>query len=399
MKDVKIPASNLPRLTQEIAVMNKRAAKLSLPPVKLEVMSRVMEKKTSHLGFTYDEEYAYVNLSGEEPRLNGWHYVGRIIGQQNGENLIYCLPGFTAPPEYRTAEIICEHCQVSRNRKEVMLLKHVSDKYCRVGRDCLRDFLGVNPELMLMKAGIGTLLTSATREEWSTRPDDQLVNTRRFMIVCAACIRCMGWVSRSKAGENEQATADVAWELCTLPSDETRGMVRTFEILVKEDDISLAEAALEWGKKVDADNADDYYQNLAVACRQDMVNAKTMGLLASAVVVYKREKLAKESSGGKKSVAVGTIGEKRGFPNLLIEEIRKVANSFGLSTLVRFRDDDGNLLVWWGNDSWVVQGSRVDITGTIKQHSTFAGDVQTTLGRVTLGLPVIKVKKSRKKSS
>lgn len=79
---------------------------------------------------------------------------------------------------------------------------------------------------------------------------------------------------------------------------------------------------------------------------------------------------------------VGAIGDKIDTTATLVDCF-SFEGKFGWRTQYRFRDDAGNVLVWWtGAAIDMAKGERAGITGTVKDHGEYDGERQTTLLRV-----------------
>lgn len=79
---------------------------------------------------------------------------------------------------------------------------------------------------------------------------------------------------------------------------------------------------------------------------------------------------------------VGTPSAKLTCQVTLVDSF-SIEGQYGWRTQFRFRDDAGNVLVWWtgAGISWA-KGDRGTITGTVKSHTEYDGERQTTLLRV-----------------
>lgn len=87
-----------------------------------------------------------------------------------------------------------------------------------------------------------------------------------------------------------------------------------------------------------------------------------------------------------KRVHVGTIGERFVKLPVTLERIVKTETQFGTRYGNAFRDLDGNAIMWWG--SYPVaprdeesKGLKLFLTATVKDHSTYNNEAQTTVLR------------------
>ena len=90
---------------------------------------------------------------------------------------------------------------------------------------------------------------------------------------------------------------------------------------------------------------------------------------------------------------VGEEGERSLFANLTYEDVFTVDTAYGDLDIMKFRDPDGNLLVWktssavWkpGADRVLLDiGDTVDMVATVKEHSEYRGEKQTVVTRASV---------------
>lgn len=105
-----------------------------------------------------------------------------------------------------------------------------------------------------------------------------------------------------------------------------------------------------------------------------VVTQKTMGFVASVIGAYQRQiennhKVAQDAQ----SEYVGTVGERKVFPQLTLTKTRSYPNSYGETFVYVFVDQEGNLLVWKASkeQDWLKQGETYDVTATVKDHKLY----------------------------
>lgn len=402
----RIPATNFLRLEAEIAKMNKRADKLGCEPVKLTVVRVVTEKrKDQALGFEYDFTIHECTVEGKAPKLADWTMVAAVEPVTNGEMLVREVPGQTCPAEYRTTDLRCDQCNVIRRRHAIYVLRHADHGHKQVGRNCLADFLRTtNPESLLAGAeyllDFSKMASDAEDENWGMggkRPET-VVPTAQFVAVVSVVIRKLGWVARSAAredydGQGPEATANIAWRICTQPNEKyTKEMIAKHGLTVEDGDVARAEAALAWGRAIDPDNAPStYLHDLGVCCRQEYVVWKTGGYVGSVIGAHNRvlgeiaQQKAKSTGASKH---VGEIGERMEVTLTIVEAVPYNAGQYP-KTKVKFTDARGNVYIWWasGSPEWLEIGKTFAVRATVKKHDGFKGVLQTVLERV---LPDVK---------
>jgi hypothetical protein len=402
----RIPAANLPYVEEKLAGINKTAAKLGCDPVRFVQVGTETEKGKNAAGVEFTIEYLLLTLEGTTPKFAGWHLVA-VIEMLGDERLVKNVPGLSCPVSYRSGGMTCDHCQCDRRRSQVLVLQHEDGTFKQVGKSCVKDFLGgTSPESILSWAEMLADLTDLVREAsegylgGGCRPTP---NINEYLATVCVCIRRLGWVSAKMAADSfveRMTTGYLAWRICTDSNNKyIAEMIRDSELKAEERDIELATKALEWATALASDGG-DYFYNLGVAARSGIVDNRTIGLIASSISAYLREQDRIEELNIKAREPfldehIGEIKERRGFV-VTIKRLKSFESNFGVKTLVRMKDAEGRVIIWWasGEAEWVKEGETYEITGTIKEHGEYNGRKQTVLQRVAQGLP--KPKKGKK---
>ena len=386
MAEYRIPAVNFPRLQEEIEKLNKRATKLNMEPVKLAIVkTETVTRKDELLGFEYQETYHFCTVEGETPHLAGWRLIAAVepVGD---ERLIREVPGRECPVQYRTTDFHCDQCHTTRQRKAIFVLQNEdTQEYKQVGSTCIADFLGgASPEGLLGSAeyvfNFVSLAGEAQEEGWGGG-GKRAVPIQHFVRVVSIIHRRLGYVSRTAAREGmSQATADLAWSLCTSPSADWRKFVEDNNLFPEEVDLRVADTALEWAAAITPQLAkSNYLHDLGVCCRQDHVTSDRAGYVSSVIQAYNfnLEKQAKPSTN---SIHLGEVGKRREF-TLTIVSLNSSDGQWGAVTKVTFKDEANNAVIWWasGCPAWLVTGETVKVIATVKKHGEYRGVKQTEL--------------------
>jgi len=381
-----IPAVNISRLESQVESLNKRARKLGLSPLVLNVGERTTKLATNKLGFETEIVYFNCTIEGQCPKINGWRLVGIVEPQPSGENLLKLLPNETCPVEYRTTTMICDHCKKLRRRSRVCILAHDRGHFLQVGKNCLKDFLDHNsPDYLLSAAELTWTLSdvcaSAESDDWGWVNSPRYIDLHSFLTTVVIATRRLGWVPRHR-GENGGATADLAWDLSTR--SDMSDFVKKHKLVSEPKDQELAAKAIAWAQAIDKKSSNDYLYNLGVATRLSAVNHQNCGLVASAIVAYERAIAQQIAAAGK--IVLGTVGVRQVFENLTVQRMQSYPSYFGAKYLYRFVDPNGNQICWWSSKELeeLTVGSTHSIKATVKRHSEFMGGPQTEVARVKL---------------
>lgn len=411
-----IPLACLEYLRARIKKLNRRAAKLSCPLVELTIEAERLHEweeppKDDWLGIGRPrlkrQKQVQVRVEGEAPVLAGWQLQAVVEHTASG-NLIHKAPGVEGlSDEYRTMPATCDHCAKSRARKETFVVRHAeTGEVKRVGRRCLRDFLGHHdPKAILDYASIMLSIERALSPDdylgWLGEQYWELVDVLR---ASAAAIMVFGWVSRGavRAGAIDGKGPTVA------TADRVGGIMGNWDRLDREDRealqakadraMELADETLAWAQEIPPTTGDDYLANLRVLAHEETISAtgkkahRTLGLAVSMVSAYQRhtqreqereERRQREAETAKTSEYIGEAG-KRGEFTLRLTGKRYLDSQYGVTTLHLFQDLDGNQAAWFASSADLEEGRTYRIKATVKRHEEYKGVKRTTLSRCTV---------------
>lgn len=407
--ETEIPVANLSTVQKAIAKLNKRAEKLGVDPVQLTVLSRRFKR----LPPTPDEaEYAAATgspaaarkievveilVEGQAPKLAGWTFVGTIEHGEDG-NILRSIPDAgTLPTEYRTSGPSCDHCRLDRRRNDTYVVHHDDGDFKRVGRNCLRDFLGHRDPHAIAAFAKHILDLVCMVDEMSDLDSwgggggrDEFFDLVDVLAVAATVIRRDGWVSRKVAMEHEGMTATastVNFILSPHPreNDRTKAERREYTDDFRDTDRGMAEAALSWAQDISIDTQNDYLWNLRTLAQNEAIGYRGMGLAVSMVSAHQRE-LGNEIIRRKQAAESNHFGEVkvRGTFTLTVTALRGYESDWGDGLMVGFVDSDGNRAKWFtsahGESDFEI-GQELTIKATVKKHSEYKGVKETLLTR------------------
>lgn len=102
---------------------------------------------------------------------------------------------------------------------------------------------------------------------------------------------------------------------------------------------------------------------------------------------YKARRAKQEAEWAARDAKSGFIGELKQRLEFVVklEFVKSFDTQFGISTLHKFRDAEGNILTWFsssGSDVTDKKGQEIRIKGTVKKHEEYKGTKQTVISRV-----------------
>jgi hypothetical protein len=416
--------ANIDKLALAVEKLNRRASKLGVPAIQLHIGEREVcftcakggaptvstdPKAWGDEHKPVGHERATVVLVGDPPMLAGWRFAAVVDHLSNGTITRYPFAGAAIDLKpYRDVAATCDHCNTARNRHETFIVVHEDGPEKRVGRSCLRDFLGhSNPAGVIghinLWAKAWALVEGAEEAGFDTGVT--YLDLGGFLAYVACQIREHGWMSRGRAFEEGHygATADMAqtayWSSKPL-------------IAPTGDDATRAAKALDWARALtDAEIGDsDYLFNLHAVCTDDYIRPKRGGLAASVIVAAERA-FTKAADAAREAAAsnlhIGAEKERLTL-ELTLVNLREIDGYYGVSYLHKFADPAGNCLVWFASNPEIIPegtgkramvvGETCTLAGTVKGHDDYRGRLQTKLTRVSVPKPK-KAKKPKAKAA
>jgi hypothetical protein len=382
-----VKEETLEKIKKTVEKLNKIAAKLKLPPITLNELSKKVVPEFKNRKETGRDIVKFeISVEGVVPRVNGWKFIARILhvledGSRLEMNMIKAVPNETVPEEYRTAEPNCEHCNSRRERNDTFILQNEETKeYKQVGRNCLADFIRSENPMDYVKM---TDLSAQLEDELSDPDDDYesgggggrafSINIQGFIETVMAVSRAFGWVPKSKADEFNHATVDnvMAYYASLKQRDKFTDKVDGNR---KPEDNATAKNAIEWAQnlKNDPTNLNDYLWNLTAAATNMVVTKEIAGIVASLPIAYQRATgKAVEAPGEDKEKKEQLIKDKYHIGQKIEEEVKvikklPIAGAYGTTNLHTMQNKDGIIFKWFASGGDIPLNASVRIKGTIK---------------------------------
>lgn len=387
-----IPVDNLPRVRAVIARINKRASKLGMQPLtlqigeaKLGIATRVALSDGRTQADKTETQLAPVTIGGEQPVLSGYAFMAKLDFSAGATPLVL---GMDVPTEYLTCSPDCDHCKKARERHTTFVLREIeTGRHLQVGRSCLTDFFnGDDP--FAKTAWLQALYEihddlTDYEEYYGGDATANRVPVEDVLEAACAEVRVSGYLSKDKAELLLLlSTADAVREHF-MPR---RG--RSSLAPIQPTDREKAQRIRAWlaSPEMDAErNRSTYLHNIATLGGADSVSMRHVGILSSAVAAFDHHELRRlAAEDTRESQYVGEPEGKIDRPVTILGRTLIPGEKYGDKMLYRMRDDDGNVMVWFCTGADIgVPGERLHITGTVKDHREYNGVRQTTLLRVT----------------
>ena len=341
-------------------------------------------------------------ILGEPLKVPGWTLIGVITYLDDGSAALTKAPGYEGKiPKrfYESTPDHCDHCGFCRRRKETFILWNGKRKYIQVGRNCLKDFLGVTGTELERRFDLLRVLGvmfGGRDDEGDAGGFARAGGPDVPYLVAwgAAVYRKSGWRTAKQVLDEGMgvASAEEAVRWARTDPQGLRGKTRVeYERLQPErEDLENADKAIKWITVLAVDPMkDDYLFKLQQLTRQEFVPDRMMKITAGLYAAYKRA-MEQKSRVRVSSQHVGEVGERGTFPGLKLEFKRSFPSRFQAEPVNqhKFVDRDGNVFVWWASsDPGTEVGETYDVVATIKKHDSFRGENQTVLSRAVIHKP------------
>lgn len=409
-----IPTCNLSALREALAKLAKKAAKLGCEPVGFTVTATRIEAVTHQIEHeeggghaeTEQREVADIELFGTAPKLAGWSFIGRIeVTEHEGKSatFMYAAPGKEIPKAYRDQPHHCDHCNTERMRKDTFVVANDNGETKRVGRNCLRDFLGhkdpnaIASFLQQVYELIERVRSGGYSSGGWSDPMHKLIELLPQLV---AIIRVKGWVT----SKMWQRAHDEGWP--TIPdtsADVLKQIINPFRIAVTSKEEAARISKLKADCAVtDADklaipgvmelmsregDGTDFWANLNTVVRIGASPVKQWGLLAAATGMWFKEqgKLAERAKVNNEYLPVMEGAKLAPMKVTLHKMIVIPGGQWGDRYMHQFRDEANHVIIWWATTGRICnEGETITIKGTVKKFDEYKGLKQTVLTRVKL---------------
>jgi hypothetical protein len=400
--EAEIPADAYPRVVEKIAALNKRAAKLKVPPVQLQIVEEIYKDvKKDEDGPARKMKYFKVKVIGESPKLAGWHFIATIEHKDSG-NIIRAVPGqesntkirdfYNADPDY------CDWCKTRRNRIDTFLVQNDNGEIRQIGRNCLTNFLGgIDPKAIIwyfrFRASIGEIIND--EDERMNRGGKRRADYFTAESVLAVALKVaakFGYVTSAKSQETGSlSTAAEVRNLFNRAFYDFRNMEEWEKEMIKADPAMTAKAneMIEWFKALPEQEreSNNFMHSLNVLLNSQQISGRDLGFVVALIPTYKRaQENQLKASNPKSNEWLGAPGQKIAPTRITVTGTQDIPSDYGTKQLVRMEDEQGHTIIWWNSSAnRMEQGKQYTITGgTVKKHDEFRGVKQTVLTRAKL---------------
>lgn len=365
--------------------LNKRAIKLGIPEIKIEVLNTYMATISSPTMGKQKVEMNEVKITGTEIVVSDHKFIGTLDrSTMEGSVLVKSAPRETIPTEYHDAGQTCDHCNYNRFRKSTFILQDTrSGKYLQIGSTCVKDFLGHSPDSILSYRSLLEEVYDELDKDEESYGSGYFVNT--YMVPDALAITDVvvglyGFVG-SRSDEGLIPTKqEVAAILHPTPHDDNIKYARKIRDKVTKKNKDFAKAAADWVMSQDT-TGNEYLTNLKTIIKQNECPVTTLGYLCSLVPTYNKH-LKKNIEF--KNEHFGEVKKRDTFTfkciNIIVKE-----NEYGFTHIHKMMDKEGRQAIFFSSAGVKIEeGETSTVKATVKSHGEYNGVKQTVVQRVTV---------------
>jgi hypothetical protein len=312
-------------------------------------------------------------LDGNEIRKDGYTVVAKIEHLENG-NIVNAFGG-KAKQAWRESKGCCEHCNSRRERRLTFIVRHEDGSEKQVGRTCLKDSCGIDPQAIGYRNELDEILLNddIATYDFESRPVSPAYSTIEVLALALRTIKEQGYVKSSEPNSNKgRISASIK------------------EARFTEAEREAAQKLADSIAAIDRDDAvDANLGNVQALIESQYCKANHFGYLAYAPIAYEKylvemeRRQAREAAINAQREASDYVGEVGKRIDLSIAEMKLLTSwgtQWGMTWLYKFTDTDGNVLVWFASRPLDTEGVN-RIRATVKDHTERDGVKQTVITR------------------
>ncbi|QIW90383.1 UNVERIFIED_ORG: hypothetical protein GCAPEGMB_00036 [Vibrio phage V07] len=332
----------------------------------------------------YREYYVDVTIRGEYPSTKGWSFLTQL---DHATNLV--RSNNETNHRHLLGDTTCDHCNTKRQRNVTYVIQNEETKEeMRVGGSCLKYYLPTK-SIDSLATFYTAIADFGDEESWGGGSRKISYNALQIVTWAAMYVEHKGCYHGG--GVTRQWVIDMINVGSPALREERDAMLAEYDYDKCEEQ---AKEILEWVSTQEATN--DFMHNVIASCAAPFIEYKQTGYIAAAILAFnkakEREILAKREAERKaelpESEHVGIIKKRENF-NVTLEKVIVSEGYYGDTFIHHFRDEQNNLIVWFGSTRLrdkegekIENGTTVTVKATVKAHDEFRDEKQTIVQRV-----------------
>lgn len=346
-------------------------------PYAKEIEIREIDPATQTIGTVGTEMYEVFDLTIESETIkkDGYTVVAKIEHLEGG-NVVSSYEDHK--PEWTTMKAHCDHCNGNHGQRVTFIVRHESGEEKQVGRTCLKDYCGIDPQAIGRANELNEILIGMDAERFDfmaagIRPAHKTIDA---LALAVEIMKAQGYRKSDEPGSN-------------------RDTLKAMMVQKVKAEEAAYEQAEELAKAIEAMSNEEAYgaalDNVKTLLHDGYCKLSHMGYIAYAPLGYERhmERLAKDARIAAEKAAeresskyVGEIGQRITIQVAELKLLSSWDTEWGTTFLYKITDTDGNTLVWFASRGlWEEEQNAKTIKATVKDHTERDGIKQTVVTR------------------
>lgn len=295
---------------------------------------------------------------------DGYTIAAKIEHFEEG-NVVYAMGG-EVKQAWRTASPRCEHCGGNHGQKVTYIVRSEQGEEKQVGRTCLKDYCGIDPNLLGLLHELREILIACDDEhyDFDSVPALHAYKTVDVLALAICANSLYGYTPSSQSFSNKERVADmVAHRQAPTVSDLAKAERMASEIESMSDD----------------DAAKFLLDNVKTLLKSRYCKPSHFGFLAYAPLAFDRyQAAAAKRQQAKASEHFGEIGQRLTLNVSDMKMLTSWPSDYGFTYMYKIIDDAGHVMIWYASK---IMKPASKIKATIKAHTERDGVKQTIVTR------------------
>lgn len=387
-----IPENKREEITKLINRYQRKATEYGIPmtvefgnPYMTEVAIKAVDHENNcvrKVGATNVEVFD-LTIESEIIKKNGYSVAAKIE-HLDGGNVVDLFGETEMKMAWTTLQPRCEHCGTNHRRKITYIVRHENGEEKQIGRTCLKDYCGIDPN----RVGYVSEICDILEDEWDIERYDFVgkgyspaYDVVEVIALAMTIIKKQGYVKSDEPNGNKWKMIDEIGKY--LPTDEEKNKAKEIaDGIAAMDNETAFKAGLN---------------NVRSMVLSGYCTGKHFGYLAFAPIAYEkyiekqnreREFAEKKQEEAAASNWVGEVG-KRIEVVVSIKLLTSWETQYGMTYLYKMVDENGNVFIWYASkrfgkfdpDGAWEDFLQAKIKATIKDHTERDGVKQTVVTR------------------
>jgi|TARA_R100000501_G_scaffold340_1_gene937 hypothetical protein len=402
--DISIPCGNTKLLEEKFKRITNKCKRYKIGLPTYEKVGSPIRKKIVVEEINYQPVYEWVYFQDykfsvpEKVSVDDipFKIIGKFTPTEKG-NLIdnYTKEDFDV--SLRNKDLICEHCNTKRYRKEFYYVEKDGERKA-IGRNCLQDYFGIDPKRYFQYL---SWIKDLNKEFESYRNLPNSTTLIDFLCIVDYVVEVEGkFIPTSKVSEYIHSTAGLVNYIRFPQSREKKVKLIESPTQKQLDERKDKVIAIIEKARKELKPTNDWASNLKIAMDLDYVEYKTEGLVCSVYgwLAYQEKDFERKNNENKVEYSNNYFGEKSktiwnnnrfgGYAGERYTNIKlKIVDMFPCRDffIVKLINDNKDAITWFTNDIIDLEtDDTLNVNFRVKDHSEYKGVKSTIINQVKI---------------